>query len=122
LRRRVEVARGDLASAKEHVARLGGVGVDPLLPNSRLGVPFHLDHIDLVVSGSEGAEEGPVGKAKGDPRQRRMRSQQCEEDEFALGLVGRLDRLLEKIERTASCTDQASFRFPRTSCWADPTI
>jgi hypothetical protein len=41
--------------------------VDPLLPNSRLGVLLHLDHVDLVVSGFERAEEGPVGKAEGDP-------------------------------------------------------
>ena len=96
LRRRLVVARSDLAPAKHHVARLGSVGVDPLLPNSRLRVPLHLDHVDLVVAGFERAEEGPVGKAEGDPRERRMRPQQREEDEFALGLVGGLDGLLEK--------------------------
>ena len=96
LRRRLVVARSDLAPAKHHVARLGGIGVDPLLPNSRLGVLLDLDHVDFVVAGFERTEEGPVGKAEGDPRERRMRPQQREEDEFALGLVCRLDRLLEK--------------------------
>jgi hypothetical protein len=67
-----------------------------LLPNSRLGAPLHLDHVDLVVASFERAKKGPIGKAEGDPRQRRVRSQQCEEDEFALGLVCRLDRLLEE--------------------------
>ena len=81
---------------------------------------LHLDHVDLIIGGCERPEEGPVGKAEGDPRQRRMRPQQCEEDEFALGLV--LMASWKKIERTASCTDQASFRVPRTSCWTDPTI
>src|SRR5271156_1942729 len=57
---------------------------------------LHLDHVDLIIGGSERPEEGPVGKAEGDPRQRRMRPQQCEEDEFALGLVCGLDGLLEE--------------------------
>ncbi len=67
LRRRFVIARSDLAAAKHHVARLRGVGVDPLLSNSRLGVLLHLDHVDLVVAGFERAEEGPVRKAEGDP-------------------------------------------------------
>jgi hypothetical protein len=81
---------------KHYVAWLGGVGIDPLLPNSCFGVPFHLDHVDLVIGGSERPEKGPVGKAQGDPRQCRMRPQQREKDEFALGLVRRLDGLLEE--------------------------
>ena len=87
---------GDLAPAKHHVAGLGGVSVDALSPNSCLGFLLHLDHVDLVIGGSERPEEGSVGKAQGDPRQRRMRPQQCEEDEFALGLVRRLDGLLKE--------------------------
>ena len=67
LRRRLVVARGDLAAAKHNVTRLGGVGVDALLPNSGLGVLLHFDHVDLVVAGFERAKERPVGKAEGDP-------------------------------------------------------
>ena len=65
--RRLVVARGDLAAAKRNVTRLGGVGVDTLLPNSGLGILLHLDHVDLVLSSFERAEEGTVGKAEGDP-------------------------------------------------------
>jgi hypothetical protein len=67
LRSRLVVARGDLAPTKNHVAQLGGVGVDPLLPNSRLGVLLYLDHVDLVVAGFERAEEGPIRKTEGNP-------------------------------------------------------
>ena len=44
----------------------------PLLPDSCRGILLHLDHIDLVIGGSERPEEGSVGKTQGDPRQRRM--------------------------------------------------
>lgn len=100
LGRRLVVARDDLAAAEHYVARFRGVGVDPLLANSRLGVLLHLDHVDLVVCGLERAEEGPIGKAESDPRERRMRPQQSEEDEFALGLVRRFDGFLEE-DRTS---------------------
>src|SRR5712671_4321760 len=65
LRRRLVVARGDLAAAKRNVTRLGGVGVDTLLPNSGLGILLHLDHVDLVLSSFERAEEGHRRESRG---------------------------------------------------------
>jgi hypothetical protein len=62
LRGRVVIARGDLPTAKQNITGLRRIGIDPLLPNSRLGV-FFTSTISISSSAALSApKKAPSGK------------------------------------------------------------
>src|SRR5262249_28848634 len=96
LRRRVVVARLELAVVEHNVADFRRVIIGPLPGGTGGRVPLDLDHVDLGVAGFAGTEKSAVGKAQRNPREARLRAQQGEKDKFTLAFVCYLDGALKE--------------------------